>query len=177
MGNLNCKITKGVSASCMPNVSGVLRMAVANWDESYVFSQSSGAAECVIDTIDLGSEKAHMFSIMDGTGQATSTGTIGANGDSRYHQHAVTGSLAHLDCNLLGEYNKYFLGRVIIFVETKNHDVYVFGKDNGLTAETWTYDTGVAEGDANGVNFVFSGAQPNAPLKIDSWATVKGLIA
>lgn len=174
---LNCKITKGVADSCQPNVSGVLRMAVVNWDEAYTFSQSSGAADCVIDTIDLGSEKAKNFAIMDGTGNATSTGTIGANGDSRYHQHAVTGSLAHLDCDLLGEYNKYFLGRVIIFVETKNRDVYAFGVDNGLTAETWTYDTGTAEGDANGVSFVFSGAQPNAPLKIDSWATVKALIA
>lgn len=177
MGSLNCKITKGVNESCKPNVSGVLKMAIVNWDEAYTFSQSSGAAECVIDTIDLGSEKAKNFAFMDGTGNATCTGTIGANGDSRYYQHAVTGSLAHLDCDLLGEYNYYFLGRVIIFVETKNRDVYAFGVENGLTAETWTYDTGTAEGDANGVNFVFSGAQPCPPKKIDSWATVKALIA
>lgn len=172
---LNCKFVKGVESSCQPNVSGVLRMAIANWSEDFTFTPSSGSAYC-IDTIDLGSEKAYNFAILDGTGNATSTGTIGGNADSRYHQHAVTGQIAKLDCDLLGDYNNFFLGRVIIFVETKMHDVYVFGADNGLTAETWTYDTGTAEGDANGVNFVFSGAQPNPPLKIDSWNTVKGLM-
>lgn len=172
---LNCKISKGVEDICQPNVSGVLRMAIANWDESYVFTASQGSAYC-IDSIDLGSEKAYNFAIMDGTGQATSTGTIGGNNDSRYHQHSVTGQIAKLDCDLLGDYNNFFLGKVIVFVETKNREVFAFGVDNGLRASTWTYDTGAGEGDANGINFVFEGSQPNPPLKIASWDVVKGLM-
>ena len=173
MAGLNCKLTKFPEEICAPNVSGVLRMAIANWAEDYTFTASSGGC---VDSIDLGDEKAHNFAIMDGTGNATSTGTIGGNNDSRYHQHAVTGQIAHLDCDLIGDYNNWFLGRVIIFVETKNRDVYAFGVDNGLTAETWTYDTGTADGDANGINFVFSGAQPNAPVKITDWSVVKALM-
>lgn len=172
---LNCKIVKGVNDSCQPNVSGILRMAIANYDESYTFTPSQGNEFC-IDTIDLGSEKAYNFAIMDGTGQATSTGTIGGNADSRYHQHSVTGQIAHLDCDLLGDYNNFFLGKVIIFVETKNREVFVFGADNGLRASTWTYDTGTGEGDANGINFVFEGSQPNPPLKVASWSVVAGLM-
>jgi len=171
---LNCKIVKGVEDSCTPNVSGVLRMAIANWSEDYTFTPSQGGC---VDSIDLGSEKAYKFAIMEGTGNATSTGTIGGNNDSRYHQHAVTGQIAKLDCDLVGEYNNWFLGRVIIFVETKNRDVYAFGVDNGLTAEVWTYDTGTGTADANGINFTFSGAQPNAPVKISDWSVVKGLMA
>lgn len=172
---LSCKIVKGIEDSCTPNVSGVLRMAIANWDEGFTFTASSGSPYC-IDTVDLGSEKVYNFAIMDGTGQATSTGTIGGNNDSRYHQHSVTGQIAKLDCNLLGDYNNFFLGRVIVFVETKNHDVFVFGADNGLRASTWTYDTGAGEGDANGINFVFEGSQPNPPLKLADWSVVKGLM-
>lgn len=172
---LNCKFVKGVENSCQPNVSGVLRMAIANWSEDYTFTASSGQPFC-IDTIDLGSDKAYNFAILDGTGQATSTGTIGANADSRYHQHSVTGQIARLDCDLLGDYNNFFLGKVIIFVETKNREVFAFGVDNGLRASTWTYDTGAGEGDANGINFVFEGSQPNPPLKIASWSVVSGLM-
>ena len=172
---LNCKIVKGVNDSCQTNVSGVLRMAIANWDESYTFTPSQGNEFC-IDTIDLGSEKAYNFAIMDGTGQATSTGTVGGNNDSRYHQHSVTGQIGRLDCDLLGDYNNFFLGKVIIFVETKNREVFAFGVDNGLRASTWTYDTGAGEGDANGINFVFEGSQPNPPLKIASWSVVAGLM-
>lgn len=172
---LNCKISKGVSGSCQPNVSGVLRMAIANFDESYVFTKSSG--DCEVDTIDLGNEKAYEFAIMDGTGVATSTGTIGGNSDSRYHQHSVGGSISKLDCDLLGDYNNFFLGSVIVFVETKNREVFAFGVDNGLRATTWEYTTGTAESDGNGIAFVFEGAQPNAPLKIKDWSVVKGLMA
>jgi hypothetical protein len=171
---LNCKIVKGIDDVCQTNVSGVLRMAIANWSEDYTFTASSGGC---VDSIDLGTEKVFKFAIMDGTGNATSTGTIGGNNDSRYHQHAVTGQIARLDCDLIGEYNNWFLGRVIIFVETKNHDVFAYGVDNGLTAEVWTYDTGTAEGDANGINFTFSGAQPNGPVKVSGWDVVKNLMA
>ena len=173
MSSLNCKISKGVVESCTPNVSGVIRLAIANWDESYAFTESTG--DCLVDTIDLKGEKAYPFAIMDGTGQATSTGTIGGNNDSRYHQHSVTGQIAKLDCDLLGDYNNFFLGKVIIFVETRNREVYAFGVDNGLRASTWTYDTGVGEGDANGINFVFEGSQPNPPKKIADWSVVTDL--
>ena len=171
---LNCKINKGFSASCSTNVSGVLRMAIANYDEGYTFTTSSG--DCMIDTIDLGTEKAYELAIMDGTGVATATGTIGSGNDSKYYLHSVGGSIAKLDCDVLEQYNSLFLGKFIIFVETKNHDVYVFGKDNGLSASTFEYTSGTADGDASGVSFVFDGSQPSAPLKVQSWAVVKALM-
>lgn len=170
---LNCKIVKGVQDTCTPNVAGVLRMAIANWDGGFVFESSKPGC---VDTVDLKNENVYEFAIMKGTGNATSTGTVGGNSDSRYHQHSVTGQIAHLDCDLLGDYNNFFLGNVVIFVETMNRDVYVFGADNGLMAETWTYDTGTGDGDTNGVNFVFSGAQPNPPLKLQDWTVVEGLM-
>ena len=171
---LNCKISKGIVDSCQPTVAGVNKMWVANWDDSYTFTASQ--ADCEIDTIDLGSEKIYNFAIADGTGVATATGTIGGNGSSRYYQHSVGGTIMKLDCDLLGEYNNFFLGKVIIFVETKNREVYAFGVDNGLSASTWEYTSGTAEGDAQGVSFVFEGAQPAAPLKIKDASVIKALV-
>lgn len=171
---LNCKITKGVSDVCKPSVAGVNRLFIANWDDDYVFTASSG--DCLIDTIDLGSEKVYEFAIAEGTGVATATGTIGGNNSSKYYQHSVGGTIMQLDCDLLGSYNDFFLGKVIIFAETKNRDVYVFGADNGLSATTWEYTSGTAEGDAQGVSFVFEGAQPAAPLKVKDIAIVKALM-
>lgn len=169
-----CKISKGVSGSCDTNVAGINRFAIANWDESYVFTNSTG--DCVVDSIDLGSEKVYAFEIADGTGVATVTGTIGGNNSSRYFQHSVGGTIMHLDCDLLGEYKDLFLGKFVIFVETKNREVFAFGVDNGLAASTFEFTSGTAEGDASGISFVYEGAQPNAPLKIKDWATVKQLM-
>lgn len=172
--SLNCKIAKGVSASCTPTVAGVLRLAVANWDESYTFTQSTGS--CLIDTIDLGNEKVYAIDIADGSGSATSTGTIGANGSSRYHLHQVSGIIQRLGCDELEEYNNLFMGKFIAFVETRNHDVFIFGVDNGLNASTFEFTTGQGEGDQTGIAFVFDGAEPNPPLKVSDWSVVKALM-
>lgn len=171
---LNCKISKGVSASCDTSVAGINRLAIVNYDESYTFNASQG--DCIIDTIDLGSEKVYSFEIADGTGVATATGTIGGNNSTRYFQHTVGGTIMHLDCDVLDEYKNLFLGSFIIFVETKNREVFAFGVDNGLNATTFEYTSGTAEGDATGISFVYEGAQKNAPLKIKDWATVKSLM-
>lgn len=173
--SLNCKIAKGVSASCTPTVAGVLRLAVANWSEDFVFTQSTGS--CEIDTIDLGNEKVYAIDIADGSGAATSTGTIGANGSSKYHMHSISGLIQKLDCDVLGEYNNFFLGKFVVFAELRDHSVLVFGVDNGLTASTWEFASGTGEGDATGVSFVFDGAEPNPPLKVTSWSVVKALMA
>jgi hypothetical protein len=91
--------------------------------------------------------------------------------------HSVGGTIQRLDCDLLSEYSNFFLGKFIVLVETKNRDVYAFGVPNGLTASTFEYTSGTADGDATGVSFVFEGAQPEAPLKIKDWSIVKALLA
>lgn len=168
----SCKIFKGVGESCQPTVAGINRLAIINWDESYKFTGSTG--DCEVDTIDLGTEeKAYPLAIAEGTGVATSTGTIGGNNSSRYFMHSVGGTIMHLDCDLLKQYKDLFLGKFILIAETKNRDVYAFGVPNGLTASTFEYTSGTADGDASGVSFVFEGAQPEAPLKIKDWSVVK----
>lgn len=172
---LNCLISKGVQDSCQPSVAGINRLIIANWDESYTFTKSTG--DCEVDTIDLGGQKAYPLAIADGTGVATATGTIGGNNSSRYFMHSVGGTIQRLDCDLLTEYSNFFLGKFIVFVETKNREVFAFGVPNGLTASTFEYTSGTADGDASGVSFVFEGAQPEAPLKIKDWSIVKALLA
>lgn len=171
---LNCRISKGVADSCTTNVAGINRLAIANWDESYVFTKSTG--DCIIDTIDLGGEKVYPLAIADGTGSMTITGTIGGNGSSRFFNHSVGGTIMHLDCDVLDEYQNLFLGKFILFVETKSRETFAVGVDNGLTAETFEFQSGTGESDANGISFVYSGAQPNTVLKLKDWSVVKALM-
>ena len=171
---LNCKISTPISAACETNVSGVLKVWFANWDEAHTFTASEG---CAIDTIDLGSEKFYPIAVVDNTASATADLTVGSSNDSKYINHTVSGTIAKLDCGLLGDYKNFLLGTVVIAVLTKNREVFIFGADNGLTATTFAYATGAAEGDANGVSFVFEGAQPNAPLKVKDASVIKALEA
>lgn len=169
---LPCKISPvSIKNTCELDIAGVRRLAFANWGD-YSFVASSG---CTVDTIDLGSEKAFEVQVLENTGSMEASLQVGNSPDQKYILHSVSGTMSKLDCELLNEYVHLVLAKVIIFVQTKNGDVYALGVDNGLQASTFSYTTGAGEGDQHGVAFTFDGAQPNPPLKIKDWKTVSDL--
>lgn len=170
---LNCKISAGVSATCETSIGGILRLAFANWDDSYTFTQSSGS--CEIDTIDLGGEKAYEVDFLDGTGLAEVELNVGDSRDKKNFTHRVTLNFAKLDCNMLEQYKNWSLAHLIAFVQTKDGNVYAFGVDNGMAATTFNYTSGTAETDSSAINAVFEGVQLNEPIKIKDWSVVKAL--
>lgn len=170
---LNCKISKGHAQECETSVGGILKLAFANYSDSYTFTQSSGS--CEVDTIDLGSEKVYEVAFLDGTGLAEVELNVGDSADLKNFTHRITATFGKLDCDLLGDYVNWSLAHVIAFVQTKNGEVFAFGVDNGLAATTFNYSTGTAGSDANGVSAVFEDIQKNAPLKIASWSVVEAL--
>lgn len=172
---LNCKISAGVSANCETSIGGILKLAFANFDDSYTFTQSTGS--CEIDTIDLGNEKVYEVDFLDGTGLAEVELNVGDSRDKKNFTHRVTLNFAKLDCNLLEQYKNWSLAHLIAFVQTKDGNVYVFGKDTGLAATTFNYTSGTAETDSSLINAVFEGVQLNEPLKVTNWSVVSALKA
>lgn len=170
---LNCKISKGVEQACDTSIGGILRLAFANWDDSYTFTQSSGS--CEIDTIDLGGEKVYEVNFLDGSGLAEVELNVGDSRDKKNYTHRVTLNFAKLDCSMLEQYKNWSLAHLIAFVQTKDGHVYAFGVDNGLAATTFNYTSGSAETDSSLINAVFEGIALDAPLKIESWSVVKAL--
>lgn len=171
---LNCKISAGVQSECDTTIGGILKLAFANFDKSYTFTQSSGS--CEVDTIDLGTEKAYEVSFLDGSGLAEVELNVGDSTDQKNFTHRITMNLAKLDCNLLQQYKNWSLAHVIAFVLQKDGNVYAYGVDTGMAATTFNYTSGSAEGDATGINAVFEGVQLDAPLKLTSWDIVEDLI-
>ena len=172
---LNCKISAGVKTDCETSIGGILKLAFANFDDSYTFTQSSGS--CEVDTIDLGSEKVYEVNFLDGSGLAEVELNVGDSTDQKNFTHRITMNLAKLDCNLLEQYKNWSLAHVIAFVQTKDGNVYIFGQNTGMAATTFNYTSGQGEGDTTGVNAVFEGIQLDAPLKVTSWDVVKALFA
>lgn len=171
---LNCKISAGVSATCDTSIGGILRLAFANWDDSYTYTQSSGS--CEIDTIDLGNEKVYEVDFLDGTGLAEAVLNVGDSKDVKNFTHRITLNFAKLDCNMLEQYKNWSLAHLVAFVQTRDGNVYVFGRDNGVAAITFDYSSGTAETDTSSINAVFEGVQLNAPLKVKDWNVVKALV-
>lgn len=168
---LNCKISAGVSTNCNTSIGGIMKLAFANWDDSYVFTQSSGS--CEIDTIEMGSEKIYEVNFLDGTGLAEVELNVGDSRDKKNFTHRITLNFAKLDCNMLEQYKNWSLAHLIAFVQTKDGNVYVFGQNTGLAATTFNYTSGQAETDSSAINAVFEGVQLDEPLKLTGWDIVK----
>ena len=172
---LNCKIAKGIAAECETTIGGILRLAFANYDDSYATAWTASKG-CEIDSLSLvNDEKAYEVNFLDGTGLAEVELNVGDSTDQKNFTHRVTMNLAKLDCNLLEQYKNWSLAHVIAFVQQKDGNVYAFGVDNGIAATTFNYSSGSATSDAVGVNGVFEGVQLNAPIKIKDWSVVKAL--
>lgn len=172
---LNCKIAKGIAAECETTIGGILRLAFANYDDSYATAWTASVG-CEVDSLALvNSEHAYEVNFLDGSGLAEVELNVGDSTDQKNFTHRITMNLAKLDCNLLDQYKNWSLAHVIAFVQQKDGSVYAYGVNNGLAATTFNYSSGSATSDAVGVNAVFEGVQLDAPLKIKDWATVKAL--
>lgn len=170
---LNCKITSAPGAPvCELTVSGVKRMAIANWGD---YTYTASGQDCEIDTIDLGTEKFYEVNFAEGSGYANANVNAGANVDQKSALHQVGGVLPVIDCNLVNNWANFLLARVIFAVETKSGQVFIFGAQNGLSATNFDYATGTAETDANGVTFLYEGSQTATPMLVKDWSVISAL--
>lgn len=172
---LNCKITGAPGApACELTVSGVKRMAIANWGD---YTYTASGQDCEIDTIDLGTEKFYEVNFAEGSGYANANVNAGANVDQKSVLHQVGGVLPVIDCNLVNNWANFLLARTIFAVETKSGQVFIFGAQNGLSATNFDYATGTAETDANGITFLYEGSQTATPMLVKDWSVISALIA
>lgn len=171
---LNCKITSAPGApACELTVAGVKRMAIANFGD---YTYTASGQDCEIDTIDLGTEKFYEVNFAEGSGYANANVNAGANVDQKSVLHQVGGVLPVIDCNLVDNWANFLLARVIFAVETKSGQVLIFGAQNGLSATNFDYATGTAEADANGITFLYEGAQTATPMLVKDWSVISALI-
>lgn len=168
---LNCKISAGVSANCETSIGGILKLAFANFDPDIDITASTG---CEADTIS-GIDKVYEVDFLDGTGLAEVELNVGDSRDKKNFTHRITLNFAKLDCNMLEQYKNWSLAHLIAFVQTKDGNVYAFGKNTGLAATTFNYTSGSNETDSSLVNAVFEGVQLDAPIKIKDWSVVSAL--
>lgn len=171
---MKCKLPSllKIYQKCALSVSGIKRIAIANYSGDYSFASSDG---CEIDSIDLNDEHFYEINFAEGSGYGSANVTIGNNAEQKSVVHQIGFTLPNIDCNLIENWARYLLARVIFAVETKNGQVLLFGIDNGMSATQFDYSTGVSDTDANGITALFEASQTNAPLIVQDWSLIEAL--
>ena len=153
-------------------VSGIKRIAIANWEDTYKFTSSN---DCNIDSIDLNDEHFYEINFAEGSAYANANVNAGSNSEQKSVQHQVGFVLPVIDCKLIDNWKNYILARVIFAVETKSNQVFIFGADSGLSPTNFDYSTGATETDTNGITALFEASQTNAPLIVQDWSLIEAL--
>lgn len=171
---MKCKLPEllRIHQECCLMVSGIKRIAIANWEDTYKFTSSN---DCNIDSIDLNDEHFYEISFSEGSAYANANVNAGSNSEQKSVQHQVGFVLPVIDCKLIDNWKNYLLARVIFAVETKSNQVFIFGADSGLSPTNFDYSTGATETDTNGITALFEASQTNAPLIVQDWSLIEAL--
>lgn len=171
---MKCKLPEllRIHQECRLMVSGIKRIAIANWEDTYKFTSSN---DCNIDSIDLNDEHFYEINFAEGSAYANANVNAGSNSEQKSVQHQVGFVLPVIDCKLIDNWKNYLLARVIFAVETKSNQVFIFGADSGLSPTNFDYSTGATETDTNGITALFEASQTNAPLIVQDWSLIEAL--
>ena len=164
-----CKLTGNVqNKECQYSISGVRSVYLANFAPGINYTKDSSGT---ITAIGL-PNGATFFRIDPLNNSASWSDELVVNGNGgKYRTHTLNLTIGKYDADVLNQADALSLGKFIAIVVDKSGRIVLLGGTNGLSATSFNYASGAAEGDANGWTGVFAGtATETAPLVADETA-------
>lgn len=158
-----CKLTQNITKDkCAYDVAGVVALYLLNNDRSTKYEMQDGQIKTIT-----GAEKAYRIDFEKDTASFTDELAEGGNG-GKYRTHTVNFTIGQLDYKKLNQGDALSLGKFTAIVVDKNKDCFVLGRNNGLSATSFNYESGAADADAKGWTVVMAGTELEiAPLLVD----------
>lgn len=162
---MGCKLTHSITReNCNYDLAGISDLYLINHDSANQITVEDG----VVKTIKLPEgEKAYRVEFANSTASFTDELAEGGNG-AKYRTHTLNFSVSGRDHAVLNEGDKLSLGRFTAIVVDKNKKAMMLGRNNGLSATSFNYESGAADADARGWTVVMAGTEVEiAPVIVD----------
>lgn len=159
-----CDITLStIAQDCRPNLSGIKRIAVANYVED-TFSKDDANPNML--TLEKQDTKWTVYVPAKNTGSLTKTLTKNEQTGVLYYTNEVSATFNHMDgangqaVDLLGQ------GRLMVVVQDKNEMNWVLGVDDWVSVSAITGQTGAAADDGNNWQITFTEIASHAAYNV-----------
>lgn len=159
---MGCKLTHSITRqNCSYDLAGISDLYLINHDSLNQMEVEGG----IIKSIKLPEgQKAYRVEFANSTASFTDELSEGGNG-AKYRTHTLNFSVNGTDHAVLNEGDKLSLGRFTAIVVDKNKKAMVLGRNNGLSATSFNYESGAADADARGWTVVMAGTETEiAPI-------------
>lgn len=160
-----CKLTQNITKdTCAYDVAGVVALYLINYDRDTKYESTEGQISTITPA---GDGKAYQIDFEKDTASFTDELAEGGNG-GKYRTHTVNFTIGKLAYDKLNEGKNLSLGKFTAIVVDKNQNCFVLGRNNGLSATSFNYESGAADADAKGWTVVMAGTEMEiAPLLKD----------
>lgn len=152
----SCKINSGLlKDTCSYIIGGVSKIYLANKSDNPVFTDSD--SDNIYDSVSFGTSgaKFYEFDVTKNTSSYSQALTI--SGQNKYWLQTVDIQVSRADQETYDLVDLLGLGTFVAIVETRMGKFTVLGELNGLEATVGVVNSGVAEGDAAGIQITIAG--------------------
>jgi hypothetical protein len=155
-----CDVTMGRLESCKDSISGLLNIYFANYGDLASETAVYGAAEftdqiATWDPVGATALNLYKYELKGANGFEQTIQTSRDNGTTFYEQ-VLTVQLKTQNAATTKQVKLLAAGRPRVIVETRNHQFFLVGLDQGADLTAGSISSGTAMGDFNGYNLTFT---------------------
>ena len=153
-----CEVSMGRMESCKDSISGLLNIYFVNYGDLNTADVVYGAGEFTEQIILINNAAItplYKYELKGVNGFEQTIQTSRDNGTTFYEQ-VLTIQLKTQNAKTTKEIKMLAAGRPRVIVETRNHQFFLMGLDQGADVTARSISSGTAMGDFNGYNLTFS---------------------
>jgi hypothetical protein len=168
---MSCVLTTAIAKPCGDGVSGLKKIWAVEHAALNAITETAGVVTAM--TLDAG--KAFFgWSFEPGQAQMTAPILRSRENGTTYYEHKLAVKFNRFETTKRNEIKIVAAADTAMIALDRNGKYWLLGKNNGMTLESGTGDSGKAMGDFAGFDLNFTGAEEDLPVEINS-ATITSL--
>jgi hypothetical protein len=150
-----CKLLNSIkNGECGYKIGGIKRLYLANYDLATTYTLDADGVITAITTPSSGK----IFQIEFAYNSASWSDSLTVvNNTQKYRTVSVNFQLSEINKAVLNEADSLSLGTFVAFIVDSNNRVFCLGRENGLNATSFNFESGSAEGDSTSFTTVLVG--------------------
>lgn len=175
---MSCEVSMGRMESCKDSISGLLNIYFVNYgalDTEDVVYGSAEFSEQIASITNATSIPLYKYELKGANGFEQTIQTSRDNGTTFFEQ-VLTIQLKTQNAKTTKEVKMLAAGRPRVIVETRNHQFFLMGLDQGADVTAGSISSGQSMGDFNGYNLTLS-AMERSPANFMNCTTQTALLA
>lgn len=160
-----CVLTAAISKPCGNGISGVKKMWAVEHSALGTFTETAG----VITAMALdGGKSFYGWEMEPGQGQFTAPIQRSRDNGTTFFEHKATCRFNRYETTKRNEIKIIASADIALIALDRNGKYWLLGKENGLSLESGSGDSGKAMGDFSGFELSFTGMEPDLPIELNS---------